>query len=155
MNRKRSYGWIWKSLVAGLCGTIAHTILIFIKVRAGWLPAFQPYQALQSTLSRLVSGAVPPIVPWMISYLNGMTIVGLLFGSSYWLLPGRYGVTKGILVGVLVWLIMGLLFFPLLGLGLFAWHVGLGVKPALFSLAMVLTYSTVMGAVYAALIAKG
>ena len=64
------------------------------------------------------------------------------------------GVTKGILVGILVWLIMGLLFFPLLGLGLFAWDIGLGVKPALFSLAMVLTYSAVMGAVYAALIAK-
>jgi hypothetical protein len=90
----------------------------------------------------------------MISYLNGMTIVGLLFGSSYRLLPGKYGITKGVLVGILVWLIMGLLFFPLLGLGAFAWGVGLGVQPALFSLAMVLTYSTVMGVVYAALNAK-
>jgi hypothetical protein len=154
INTKRSYGWIWKSLVAGLFGTIAHTLVVFLKVRAGWLPSFQPYQALQNTLSRLLSSEVPPIVPWMISYLNGMTIVGLLFGGSYRLLPGTYGITKGILVGILVWLIMGSLFFPLLGLGLFAWNLGLGVKPALFSLAMVLTYSTVMGVVYAALNAK-
>ncbi|MFY9952543.1 DUF6789 family protein [Bradyrhizobium sp.] len=154
MNTNRSYAWIWKSLVAGLCGTIAHTLLIFLKVRAGWLPSFQPYQALQSALSRLISEAVPPIVPWIISYLNGMTIVGLLFGSSYRFLPGAYGITKGTLVGILVWLIMGLLFFPILGLGPFAWNIGLGVKPALFSFAMVLTYSTVMGMVYAALNAK-
>jgi hypothetical protein len=39
----------------------------------------------------------------------------------------------------------------LLGLGLFAGEVGLGVRPALFSLAMLLTYSVVMGIVYAAL----
>jgi hypothetical protein len=43
---------------------------------------------------------------------------------------------------------MGLVFFPLLGLGLFATGIGLGVWPALFSLAMLLTYSVVMGVVY-------
>ena len=82
-----------------------------------------------------------------------MIIVGLLLGSSYRLLPG-IGITKGTLIGVLVWLIMGLAFFPLLSLGPFSWNVGLGIKPALFSLAIVLTYSAVMGAVYAALNAK-
>ena len=83
-----------------------------------------------------------------------MTIVGLLFGSSYRLLPGRHGITKGVLVGILVWLIMGSLVFPILGLGPFAWNIGLGIKPALFSFAMVLTYSAVMGVVFAALNAK-
>jgi uncharacterized membrane protein YagU involved in acid resistance len=87
----------------------------------------------------------------MISYLNGMTIVGLLFGASYRLLPGKYGITKGLLVGVLVWLIMGLVFFPLIGLGFFALDIGLGFKPTLFSLAMVEVYSVVMGTVFAAL----
>lgn len=151
MDTKRLHSWVWKSLVAGLCGIIAHTLIVFIKVRVGWLPSFQPYQALQSTLGRFFSESVPPIVPWIISYLNGITIVGLLFGSSYRLLPGKHGITKGVSVGILVWLIMGLLFFPMLGLGPFAWFTGLGIKPALFSLAMVLTYSTVMGIVYAAL----
>jgi hypothetical protein len=154
MKPQRFPNWVWKSLVAGLCGTIAHTLIVFLKVRAGWLPSFQPYQALQITLSRLLSSSVPPIVPWIISYLNGMTIVGLLFGGSYRFLPGKHGMTKGVLVGILVWLIMGLLFFPMLGLGPFAWNIGLGVRPALFSLAMVLTYSTVMGVVYAALNTK-
>jgi hypothetical protein len=151
MDTKRLHSWVWKSLVAGLCGIIAHTLIVFIKVRVGWLPSFQPYQALQSTLGQFLSESVPPIVPWIISYLNGITIVGLLFGSSYRLLPGERGITKGASVGILVWLIMGLLFFPMLGLGPFAWFIGLGIKPALFSLAMVLTYSTVMGIVYAAL----
>ena len=80
-----------------------------------------------------------------------MTIVGLLFCGSYRFLPGKHRIAKGVLVGILVWLIMGLLFFAMLGLGPFAWNIGLGVRPALFSLAMVLTYSMVMGAVYAAM----
>ncbi len=37
------------------------------------------------------------------------------------------------------------------GLGMFAIRIGLGIAPALFSLAMLLTYSMVMGIVYAAL----
>jgi len=41
--------------------------------------------------------------------------------------------------------------FPLLGLGVFSTGIGLGVWPALFSLAMLLTYSVVMGVVYDAL----
>src|SRR5271169_2655025 len=90
MHTKRFHGWVWKSLAAGLCGTIAHTLIVLLKVRAGWLPSFQPYQALQNTLSQLLNSAVPPIIPWIISYLNGMTIVGLLFGSSYRLLPGKH-----------------------------------------------------------------
>jgi hypothetical protein len=151
MSERRFQGWLWKSLIAGLCGVIAHTLLIYVKRHAGWLPSFQPYEALQKTLSHLIGSNVPPMIPWLISYLNGMTVVGLLFGSSYQLLPGKYGVTKGLSVGILVWLIMGLVFFPLVGLGFFAWDVGLGFKPTLFSLAMVEAYSVVMGIVFALL----
>ncbi len=143
--------WIWKSLAAGLCGAIAHTLLILLKTHAGWLPSFQPYAALHTTLIQLVGSDVPAIVPWIISYLNSMTVVGLLFGSTYRLLPGRHGITKGFLVGVLVWLIMGSVFFPLIGLGFFAWDVGQGFKPTLFSLTMVQAYSSVMGKVFAVL----
>ena len=55
---------------------------------------------------------------------------------------------KGLNFGVLCWAVMGVLFFPLLGLGVFSTGIGLGVWPALFSLAMLLTYSVVMGVVY-------
>jgi hypothetical protein len=151
VRTERFKGWMWKSLIAGLCGAIAHTLLIYLKARAGWLPSFQPYLALQGTLNGLVGRNVPAVVPWAISYLNSMTVVGLLFGSSYRLLPGQHGITKGFLAGVLVWLIMGAVFFPLVGLGFFAWDVGQGIKPTLFSLTMVQAYSSVMGKVFAAL----
>ena len=46
---------------------------------------------------------------------------------------------------------MGLIFFPLIGLGPFAIRAGADLGPALLSLSMLLTYSVVLGTVYAAL----
>jgi hypothetical protein len=53
--------------------------------------------------------------------------------------------------GVVGWIAMGALFFPVLGEGLFASQTGLGLRPALFSLLMLLTYSIIMGKAYSAL----
>lgn len=143
--------WLWKSAVAGLCGSIAHSLLMYFKFRSGLLPTFQPYDSLQTALSDWIGSDVHPLVPWVLSFLNGSTAVGFVFGLSYRWLPGDNGATKGLIYGVFGWAVMGLLFFPLLGLGLFATQLGLSVWPALFSLTMLLTYSVVMGMVYSAL----
>ena len=141
-------GWIWKAVIAGLCGTTVHSLFMYFKTRTGLLPSFQPYQAFQFALSQWVGSNVPAIVPWMLSFVNGMTILGFLFARINPLLPGRSGAVKGLTFGLLGWVFMNLLFFPLIGLGPFAMRVGLGIKPTLLSLFMVLTYSLVLGIVY-------
>ena len=142
---------IWKAVVAGLCGSIVHSLLMYFKSWAGLLPSFQPYESLQTTLSHVTGTAIHPVVPWVLSFLNGSTVVGLIFGHLYRWLPGNAGAIKGTIYGVLGWAIMGLVFFPMIGLGFFALQVGLGISPALFSLAMLLTYSVILGIVYDAL----
>jgi hypothetical protein len=146
-----SGGRIWKPVVAGLCGTLAHFVLMYIKSRAGLLSSFHPYQNLQATLSHLIGTEVNPVVPWLLSFVNGSVIMGFVFGQLYRQLPGKTGAIKGMTARVLGWTIMGLLFFPMIGLGFFGFQAGLGMSPALFSLAMLLTYSVVMGVVYEAL----
>jgi hypothetical protein len=94
---------------------------------------------------------VHPAVPWALSFFNGAIVLGYVFGRTFLLLPGRTGITKGFIFGLLSWMVMGLLFFPALGLGIFATKTGLGVTPAFFSLLMLLTYSIVMGIAYSAL----
>jgi uncharacterized protein DUF6789 len=145
--------WIWKSMIAGAAGTIVHALFMYFKTQTGLLPSFQPYQSLQITLSHWIGTNVSPIVLWALSFLNGMTVLGFLFGRIYLLLPGRYGADKGLAFGLIGWVLMGLIFFPLIGLGPFAVRVGSGVGPALLSLAMLLTYSVALGTVYAVLIA--
>jgi hypothetical protein len=144
-------GWIWKPLVAGLSGTLVHFFFMYLKSRTGLLPSFQPYQSLQQTLAQWVGGDVPAIVPWLLSLVNGMAILGFLFGRFNSLLPGRTGLFKGVMFGLIGWILMGLIFFPLIGLGPFAFQAGLGIAPALLSLAMLLTYSVVLATVYVTL----
>lgn len=142
---------VWKSLAAGLCGSAAHSGLMFLKSWMGWLPSFHPYEDLQHALSELVGSSVPPVIPWAFSFLNGAVVLGMLFGRTYHLLPGRSGAAKGFVFGVFGWIVMGVLFFPMLGRGLFATQAGLGMLPALFSLLMLLTYSMIMGVAYSTL----
>lgn len=143
-----SRSWILKAAIAGLCGSIAHILLMYVKSRSGWLPAFRPYEILQDTLNHWVGRDVSPIVPWALSFVNGSAVLGFVFGRIYSWLPGTNGFVKGAVYGVIGWLVMSLVFFPLLGLGLFAIELGLGVRPALFSLAMFSSYSLVLGVVY-------
>jgi hypothetical protein len=143
--------WILRSIIAGLAGSIVHFAFMHLKAEMGLLPEFQPYQSFQIALSRWVGADVPMIVPWALSFLNGMTILGFLFARTVQLLPGRSGAVKGLSFGMIGWMFMGLIFFPAIGLGPFAINVGLGIKPALLSLVMLLTYSVVLGTVYVAL----
>ena len=142
---------IWKSLATGLCGSAAHSGLMFLKSWMGWLPSFHPYEDIQAALSRLVGGSVSPAIPWALSFLNGAVVLGILFGRLYRVLPGHSGAAKGVVFGVFGWMAMGVLLFPVLDQGLFASRAGLGARPALFSLAMLLTYSIIMGIAYSVL----
>ncbi|MGV3632962.1 MAG: DUF6789 family protein [Pseudorhodoplanes sp.] len=143
--------WVWKTLAAGLCGMIAHWLLMYFKSRSGLLPDFNPYATLQAMLARVTGESVNPVVPWVLSFLNGFIVISFVFRLLYRWLPGGNGAIKGFIYGFLGWTLMNLMFFPLLGLGAFALKAGLGLSPALFSFAMVQTYSVVMGAVYGAL----
>jgi hypothetical protein len=124
---------------------------MILKTRAGLLPSFQPYDDLQRLLGDLVGGTVGPAVPWVLSFANGALVLGFLFGRTYRLLPGRGGALKGLVFGLIGWILMGLIFFPLLGRGVFATGAGLGLLPGAFSLVMVLTYSVTMAIAYSLL----
>jgi hypothetical protein len=130
---------------------VAHSLLMFVKSRMGLLPSFQPYEALQEFLNRQIGFDLDPIAASTLSFISGASIVGFVFGRSYQRLPGKTGAVKGLVFGLIAWLLMGSLFFPLIGLGFFGVKTGLGSAPAFFSLVMLLTYSVVMGLVYAAL----
>ncbi len=145
---KRAYDWIWKSVLAGLAGSIAPNALFYLKAKLGILPTFVPYAELQKTLAALTGADVHPALPWLLSFLNGALVLGPLFRTTYTLLPGESGLVKGIYFGIAGWLLVGFVFLPLIGLGLFAINAGLGAWPTLLMLAMLLIYGAVTGAIY-------
>ena len=77
-----------------------------------------------------------------------------MFARINRLLPGKTGAVKGVTFGLIGWVFMGVIFFPLIGLGPFAMGAGSGSGPAVLSFVMLQTYSIVLGTVYVALDAR-
>jgi hypothetical protein len=139
--------WFWKAVIAGLAGSIVPNILFFLKTKLGLLPGFVPYTELQKTLAMLTGTNVHPLAPWLLSFVNGSLVLGPLFKAIQPRLPGERGFVKGLYFGFIGWLIVGLVFLPLIGLGLFGANASLGVWPALLMLAMLLLYGAITGSV--------
>jgi hypothetical protein len=135
-------------VVAGFCGTVAHSLLLLVHNRTGPLPGFQPNNDIQWAVTWLVGTEINPGIAWLLTFVNGAVIWGVIFGQTYRFLPGERPWSKGVFFGLCAWLIMGLLFFPLVGRGIFASELGLGIAPALLMLAAMLTYSVTMSLVY-------
>jgi hypothetical protein len=134
------------ALLAGLSGTLAHLALMSAKTAFNIMPDFQPYEALQATMSTLAGRELHPLFLWSLSWLNGALLVGFVFARVWRHVPGRNGLSKGIIFGLAAWLIMGLIIFPLIGLGLFG--SAHGAQAAFLSGVMLLIYSATMGSAY-------
>jgi hypothetical protein len=139
---------IRNSFIAGFCGTVAHSVLILVHAKTGPLPEFQPNDDIRRGLSSLIGTEIPPSVEWLLLFVNGAVIWGLIFGQSYRFLPGKNPWQKGAFFGISAWIVMGLVFFPLVDRGIFAVKLGLGIAPAILMLIMLLTYSLTMSLVY-------
>lgn len=139
---------IRNAFIAGLCGTVVHSLLILIHSRSGPLPGFQPNEDIQRGLAWLVGTEVHASVAWLLSFVNGAIIWGFVFGQMYRFLPGNSPWLKGAFFAFCAWMLMGLLFFPLVDRGIFAVKLGLGIAPAIFMLVALLAYAVTMSLVY-------
>ncbi len=139
---------IRNSLVAGLCGAAVHALLSLVHRRSGPLPGFQPGDDVRLFVSGLIGTEIHPALASLLLFVNAALIWGFLFGRLYRFLPGNGPWRKGAFFAVCAWGAMGLVFFPLVGRGPFAWRLGLGATPAALMLAMFLAYGLTMSFVY-------
>jgi uncharacterized protein DUF6789 len=139
---------IRNSIIAGLCGTVVHSLLGLVHSKTGPLPEFQPNDDFRRALSSVLGLDIHPDLAWLLLFINGAVIWGLVFGQVYRFLPGQYPWQKGVIFGISAWVVMGLVFFPLVGRGIFAVTLSLGAAPAILLLVMLLIYSVTMSLVY-------
>ena len=103
MDRER----IWRSLAAGVCGSVAHSGLMFLKSWIGWLPSFHPYEDIQQALSDLVGSSVSPVIPWALSFLNGRGRARHSVRPPLSRAAGPQRSREGVVFGVFGWIAMG------------------------------------------------
>lgn len=133
-----------KGILAALAATIVLSILMLIKSAAGLLPEVNAVQMLAGTASRAgLPGTA--IIGWILHFLIGAVLWGLLFVWIGTRLPGGR-VVQGIEFGVLAWLSMMLIVFPIAGAGLFG--LAIGPPAAVATLVLHIIYGAVLGWMY-------
>ncbi len=136
-------------IVAGFIATVVLSILMLIKSMMGVLPALDLIAMLSGMGNRWMHLPDTPMVGWIIHFMIGTLLWGIVFALVYKPLPGNSPVAKGMVFGVLAWLPMMLIAMPMAGAGLFG--IQLGLMAPMMTLVLHLMWGAVLGASYGGL----
>ena len=138
MNAKRA-------MAAGAIATASMTALLLVEPSIG-LPQIAIGQIVSSTMTAVSSRtAVGPAGGWVIDLIVGIVLAMVYAGYFERRLPGS-GLTRGMLFGVLVFLLAQLTWAPITGSGFFS---GGDIQLLIGALLGHLVYGGVVGYVYA------
>lgn len=128
-----------KGLIAGIVATLVLSILMIIKAKMGMMPDLNVITMLASKMGG------NPMLGWIAHIVIGLgygIVIALLFNK----LPSDCGMIKGMVLGVLGWLVMMLVVMPMMGAGVFA--LNMGIMAAVATLVLHLIFGAVLGGTY-------
>lgn len=133
-----------RAALAGLVGTGSMTALWMVEPKLG-LPLLAVGNILSSLLAVVTAyGSVGPVVGWTIHLVIGVTLSLLYAAALVGRLPGP-PIIRGLLYGLLIFILAQLVFMPLVGAGVFS----RGEPPMLLgSLIGHLVYGGLVGVIY-------
>lgn len=136
---------ITKGIVAGFSATVVLSVLMLMKSMMGLMPQLD----IISMLSTMAGAPDTPLIGWVLHFVIGSVLWGVLFALISPMIPGRSEWLKGIAFGTAAWLLMMIMVMPMAGAGLFGSRFGM-VAPVM-TLMLHILYGAVLGAVYGAL----
>ncbi len=137
-----------RSMIAGFTATAVLSLLMMMKGAMGVMPQLDVITML-SGMARSMIGMGGAGIGWLMHFLIGTVLWGVLFALLYDRLPGSHAIAKGMSFGVLAWVLMMILAMPMAGAGLFG--VGLGMMAPVMTLILHLIWGSVLGFVFSRL----
>lgn len=134
-----------RSMIAGFTATVVLSLLMIMKSMVGMMPELDVISML-SGMSQSMMGFGGAGLGWLVHFLIGTVLWGVLFALLYDWLPGSEPVMKGISFGVLAWLLMMLLPMPMAGAGFFG--LALGMMAPVMTLILHIIWGAVFGVVF-------
>lgn len=131
---------ITNGLLAGFVATVVLSALMIIKAMMGLMPDLNVV-AMLGTMS-----GMGMIGGWVIHFLIGTVLWGVLFAVLVDRIPGDAVWLKGVWFGVAAWVLMMVLVMPMAGAGLFG--MNMGIMAPIMTLVLHLIYGAVLGATY-------
>ena len=141
---------IGKGIIAGFAATVVLSALMVMKGMMGMMPDLNAIRMLAARPHHAMATPATPLVGWLLHFMIGTLVWGLLFALLFAYLPGRSAAIKGVVFGTGAWLMMMVAVMPMAGAGLFGLHLGMGAPIATLMLHWV--YGAVLGAVYGKLV---
>ena len=129
-----------KGIIAGLVATVVLSVLMALKGMMGMMPELDIIAMLASKMG----GAA--MMGWVAHFMIGAVAYGVGFAALHGVLPGGGLVAKGIVLGVIGWLVMMLMLMPMMGAGLFG--MNMGMMAPVMTLVLHVIFGAVLGAVF-------
>jgi uncharacterized membrane protein YagU involved in acid resistance len=134
-----------RSMIAGLAATVVLSILMVMKGMMGLMPELDVI-AMLSQMAQDMMGFGGAGLAWVMHFMIGTVLWGILFVLLYEKPPGVGAVVKGMSFGVLAWLLMMIGPMPMAGAGLFG--LGLGMMAPVMTLVLHIIFGAVLGFVF-------
>lgn len=134
-------GDIGKGLEAGFIATLVITALLFAQSVAGLAPEFD----LIAMLARAAGTPDATVMGWILHFVIGVALWGAGFAVFSPHLPGPHWL-RGLIFGLLAWLVMMIAFLPAAGLPIFA--SGMGIVIPGTALILHAVFGIVLGEAY-------
>ena len=137
-----------RSVIAGFAATVVLSLLMMMKAAMGLMPQLDVITML-SGMAQSMIGMGGAGIGWLIHFLIGTVLWGVLFALLYDRLPGSQAIAKGMSFGVLAWVLMMILAMPMAGAGLIG--MKLGMMAPVLTLILHLFWGAVLGFVFSRL----
>lgn len=133
---------IFKGIAAGVVATTLLSLIMLAKSMLGLPGRFDMIEMLTIMLGVRDN----PAVGWILHFVIGALLWGGLFAWLEPRLPGDRHPKRGIVFGILAWLVLMIVLMPMSGAGLFALQIGAAAP--LITLALHVFYGAILGWVY-------
>jgi hypothetical protein len=130
----------WKGVIAGLVATLVLSALFIVFHATGMFPDLDIVTLIDHLGSIGRGGA------WADHFIVGALLWGPIFAAFDATSAERPRWQKGVIFGAGAWVMMMLIFMPVVGGGLFGWRFGLEASVGMFVLHLI--YGFVLGAVF-------
>jgi hypothetical protein len=139
-----------KSMLAGFIATVVLSVLMVMKMMMGVMPDLNAIKMMTTMAHGMLGTPAVPIVGWVMHFMIGTVLWGVLFAVIGKSLPGSGYVSKGLFFGVLAWVLMMVMVMPMAGAGFFG--LSLGMMAPVMTLMLHLVYGAVLGGLYGKLL---
>ncbi|EMP54732.1 hypothetical protein MSNKSG1_15522 [Marinobacter santoriniensis NKSG1] len=135
-----------KAIGAGFIATVILSIIMVLKSMMGVMPQMNAIAMLTQMAHGMAGMPASPAVGWVLHFVIGSLIWGVLFALLYAKLPGASALPKALSFSVLAWLLMMVVVMPIAGQGLFG--LGIGVMASVATLVLHLIWGLALGVSY-------